>query len=89
MSSKLIKNGLSRLFSDEFLGRLFGGLKMTWKRVIIFGVCRGVYTALMALLIPSNNSLKAPVGHINQKCGFPFSLPARSSLRFPRPVLKL
>ena len=34
------------------LVKLFGGLEMTWKRVVIFAAAAGVYTALMALLVP-------------------------------------
>ncbi len=39
-----------------YLSRLFGGLKMTWTNVIIFAVGTGVFTGLMALLVPANNS---------------------------------
>ena len=37
--------------------KLFGGIKMTWQRVIIFAVIAGVITALAAMLIPDGNSL--------------------------------
>ena len=36
--------------------KLFGGIEMTWKRVIIFAILAGIYTALMALLVPDGNS---------------------------------
>ena len=34
----------------------FGGFEMTWKRLIIFAVLAGIYTALMAILVPDGNS---------------------------------
>lgn len=30
--------------------KLFGGINLTWKKLIIFAICTGVYTAIMALL---------------------------------------
>ncbi len=36
--------------------KLFGGFEMTWKRLIIFAVLAGIYTALMAILVPDGNS---------------------------------
>ncbi len=30
--------------------QLFGGMNLTWKKLIIFAVIAGVYTAVMALL---------------------------------------
>lgn len=38
------------------LGKLFGGIEMTWKRLVIFAAAAGVYTALMALLVPEKSS---------------------------------
>ena len=38
------------------LKRIFGGVKMTWPRVILFAVIAGVFTALMAILVPDGNS---------------------------------
>ena len=32
------------------LRKLFGGLNLTWPRLIVFAVIAGVYTGLMALL---------------------------------------
>ena len=32
--------------------KLFGGIKMTWVKLVIYSVAAGVYTALMALLVP-------------------------------------
>ena len=40
------------------LKKLFGGLKMTWPRLIIFAVVSGIITALIALLVPEGNSIK-------------------------------
>ena len=36
--------------------KLFGGLNITWSRLIIFAIAMGVYTALMAMLTPDGNS---------------------------------
>lgn len=38
------------------LKKLFGGLKMTWPRVILFAIAAGVFTALMAMYVPEGNS---------------------------------
>lgn len=38
------------------LKRIFGGVKMTWPRVILFAVIVGIFTALMAILVPDGNS---------------------------------
>lgn len=38
--------------------KLFGGLKMTWPRLIIFAVISGIVTALIALLVPEGNSFR-------------------------------
>ena len=38
--------------------RLFGGLKMTWPRLIVFAVISGIITALIALLVPEGNSIR-------------------------------
>ena len=40
------------------LRKLFGGIKMTWPRLILFAVISGVVTALIALLVPEGNSIK-------------------------------
>ena len=39
------------------LSKIFGGIKMTWKRLILFAVISGIITGLIALLIPDNNSI--------------------------------
>ena len=39
------------------LGKIFGGIRMTWKRLILFAVISGVLTGLIALLTPDNNSI--------------------------------
>ena len=38
--------------------KIFGGLKMTWPRLIIFAVISGIVTALIALLVPEGNSIR-------------------------------
>ena len=40
----------------KFLKKVFGGLKITWPKLIIFAIIMGVYTALMAMLVPDGNS---------------------------------
>ena len=40
------------------LRKLFGGLKITWPRLIIFAVISGIVTALIALLVPEGNSIR-------------------------------
>ena len=40
----------------KFLKKIFGGIEITWKQVIIFAIIAGVYTALMAMLVPDGNS---------------------------------
>ena len=39
------------------LSRIFGGIRMTWKRLILFAVISGVITGLIALLVPDGNSV--------------------------------
>lgn len=38
--------------------KLFGGIRMTWPRLILFAVISGVVTALIAMLVPEGNSIK-------------------------------
>ena len=40
----------------NLLHKFFGGLNMSWPVIIIFAVIMGIYTALMALLVPDGNS---------------------------------
>lgn len=40
----------------KLLQKLFGGIHMTWPKVVIFASCAGVYTALMALFVPARVS---------------------------------
>ncbi|MBR3256585.1 hypothetical protein IKG10_02890 [Candidatus Saccharibacteria bacterium] len=40
----------------NFLHKIFGGLNITWPKLIIFAVIMGIYTALMAMLVPDGNS---------------------------------
>ena len=39
------------------IGKIFGGIRMTWKRLILFAVISGIITGLIALLTPDNNSI--------------------------------
>lgn len=41
---------------NNILHKIFGGLNMSWPVVIIFAIAMGIYTALMALLVPDGNS---------------------------------
>ena len=36
--------------------RIFGGFNFTWPRTIVFAIIMGIYTALMAMLVPDGNS---------------------------------
>ena len=40
----------------KLMNKIFGGLKITWPKLIIFAVVMGIYTALMAMLVPDGNS---------------------------------
>lgn len=40
----------------KFLQKLFGGINLTWPKLIAFAVIMGIYTALMAMLVPDGNS---------------------------------
>lgn len=40
----------------KILERLFGGMTLTWPGLIIFAIIMGIYTALMAMLVPDGNS---------------------------------
>ena len=40
----------------NLLHKLFGGLNMSWPFVIVLAIILGIYTALMALLVPDGNS---------------------------------
>lgn len=40
----------------KFLQKLFGGINLTWPKLIIFAIIMGIYTALMAMLVPDGNS---------------------------------
>ena len=42
----------------DMIKKLFGGIKMTWPRLIIFALVSGIVTALIALLVPEGNSVK-------------------------------
>ena len=38
--------------------KIFGGIKMTWPRLILFAVISGLVTGLVALLVPDGNSFR-------------------------------
>ena len=40
----------------QFLKKTFGGIDLTWRRLIIFAISAGVYTALMAMFVSDGNS---------------------------------
>lgn len=40
----------------KILEKLFGGMTLTWPGLIIFAIIMGIYTALMAVLVPDGNS---------------------------------
>ncbi|MBR3250704.1 MAG: hypothetical protein IKF80_03260, partial [Erysipelotrichaceae bacterium] len=40
----------------EKIKKLFGGIDLTWKKLIIFALIAGAYTALMAILPVTNNT---------------------------------
>lgn len=41
---------------QKVFNKIFGGLNITWPRLIIFAVIMGLYTALMAMFVPDSNS---------------------------------
>lgn len=41
----------------SFLRKIFGGLEITWPKLIIFAIVMGVYTALVAMFTPEHSSL--------------------------------
>lgn len=53
-TAKKVKN--EKVTLGSLIRKLFGGFEMTWKRLIIFAVLAGIYTALMAILVPDGNS---------------------------------
>ena len=53
-TTKKVKN--KKVTLGSLIRKLFGGFEMTWKRLIIFAVLAGIYTALMAILVPDGNS---------------------------------
>ena len=40
----------------KFIEKVFGGLSITWPRLVIFAIVMGVWTALMALIAPNGSS---------------------------------
>ena len=59
-SSSQSSSQSSKQSSDElpnsFFGKIFGALKMSWPAVIALAAIMGIYTALMAMLVPDGNS---------------------------------
>jgi hypothetical protein len=51
-----VKKANEKLEKTNFLHKIFGGLNMSWPVVIGFAIAMGVYTALMAILVPDGNS---------------------------------
>ncbi len=49
-------NRCYNLLMKQLLKKIFGGLKITWPKLIIFAVIMGFYTSLMAMLVPDGNS---------------------------------
>ena len=49
---KVVYNG----YMKKHLQKLFGGLDITWPKLIIFAIIMGIYTALMAMFVPDGNS---------------------------------
>ena len=41
---------------NKVIKKIFGGISLTWPRLITFSVIMGAYTALMAMLVPDGNS---------------------------------
>ena len=50
------------------LKKLFGGIRMTWPRLILFALASGIVTGLIALLVPDGNSFR----QIAATCGRSF-----------------
>ena len=40
------------------LRKMFGGIRMTWRTLILFAILSGIVTGLIALLVPDGNSLR-------------------------------
>ena len=54
-TSKPIKTTESEKHQN-LLHKLFGGLSVTWSKLIIFAIIMGIYTAIMAIFVPDGNS---------------------------------
>ena len=54
MTKKVEKKKPNKLINT--LRKVFGGLDMSWRNVIVFAIIMGVWTALMALFVPDGNS---------------------------------
>lgn len=46
----------SKFFLARFFDKIFGGLNMSWSVVIVYSVLIGLYTAVVAALVPDGNS---------------------------------
>lgn len=44
------------LAMGSLIKKIFGGINFTWLRLIIFSIIMGIYTALVAMLVPDGNS---------------------------------
>ena len=40
----------------KLIKKIFGGITITWPKLIIFAILMGAWTALMAMLVPDGNS---------------------------------
>ncbi|MBR2803114.1 hypothetical protein IKE19_00840 [Candidatus Saccharibacteria bacterium] len=40
----------------KYIRKIFGGLNITWPKLIIFAIIMGIWTALMAMFVPDGNS---------------------------------
>lgn len=69
MNDNRMSIGWLKSFSEDFLQicikgvdilkKLFGGINLTWTKLIIFAVCSGVYTAVIAMLpVVQNTSFR-------------------------------
>lgn len=54
MTKKVEKKKENKFIST--LRKVFGGLEMSWRNVIVFSIIMGLYTALMAMFVPDGNS---------------------------------
>ena len=41
--------------------KLFGGINLTWKKLVVFSIFAGIYSAIMAILPITNNTSFADI----------------------------